>query len=216
MRIKKDQSNRSPEQPGSQETEVEITSSIRMDEVVEEFLLRTRRVLVVGEINELSSIHICCQLQLLSMRKEPIYMYINSPGGCLSAGYAVIDQMLLCDCPIYTIVRGQAYSMGAMIAVFGKKGYRYITRNSSMMLHSVMIQTTPESLERHTEMLRHLQIDYQNKIAALAKRSKLTTKQLKEVMAKTTWMSPKEAMRIGVVDKIWTLGMEKAVNRSFS
>ena len=204
------------EQPDVQETEVEVTANIHMDEVLEEFLLRTRRVLVVGEISELSSIHVCCQLQLYSMRKEPVYMYINSPGGCLAAGYAIVDQMLLCDCPIYTVVRGQAYSMGAIIAAFGQKGHRYITPNSSMMLHSVLIHGPQESIERHAKMMEHIQGDYDQKIDALARRLKITKKQLINTMDSTKWMCAKQAIEIGLVDGLWTPKMEKDVNGSFS
>jgi len=141
-------------------------------------------------------------------------MYINSPGGCLSSGYAIIDQMLACRYPIYTIIRGQGHSMGAMIAAFGTKGHRYATPNSSIMLHSVIIQNPPDSIDRHTAMMNYLIEDSNRKVANLAKRLKLTTKQLTELMNTTKWMSPKQAIKIGLIDGIWTPRLERSVSRS--
>jgi len=195
------------------EEEVEVTVPIVLNELVEEFLVKTRRLLVVGEIDEVLSSHICSYLQLFSLRPHPVYMYINSPGGCLSAGYAIIDQMLACRCPIYTIVRGQGHSMGAIIAAFGAKGHRYATPNSSLMLHSMVVHSLPGSIEQHNEMTEYFQTDYRLKIADLAKRTKLTTKQLLELMKTTSWMSPKQAMKIGVIDDIWTPRMERLIDK---
>jgi ATP-dependent Clp protease protease subunit len=183
------------------------------DDIIESFLFRTRRLLVIGEINEISSTYICNYLQGFSLTNEPIYMYINSPGGCLASGYAIIDQMLACKCPIYTIIRGQAHSMGAVIAAFGEKGHRYATPNSSVMLHSLTIQNPPTSLEHHTEMITYIRDDYKKKMTDMAKRLKLNTKQLIELMNETKWMSPQQAIKIGLIDKIWTPHMEQAVNK---
>lgn len=201
------------------ETEVEVepeqTMPIQLDELVEEFLVRTRRLLVIGEINEIASTHICSYLQLFSLRPEPVYMYINSPGGCLASGYAIIDQMLACRCPIHTIVRGQGHSMGAMIAAFGAKGHRYSTPNSSLMLHSIIIQNSPDSIERHSQMVGYLEEDSRRKVTALARRMKVTPKQLTELMHKTKWMSPQQAIKIGLIDGVWTPRMEKALNKGY-
>lgn len=195
------------------EIEVEPAMAIQLDEIVEELLIRTRRLMVVGEVNEIMSTHICSYLQLFSLKPDPVFMYINSPGGCLSSGYAIIDQMAACKCPIYTIVRGQGYSMAAMIAAFGAKGHRYSTPNSSMMLHSVMVQNGPDSIERHGQMTQYIEDDYKRKVSDLARRMKLNAKQLRELMQQTSWMSPKQAIKIGLIDGIWTPRMEQAVNK---
>jgi len=197
------------------DVEPELTIPIQLDEIIEEFLVKTRRLLMVGEIDEIASTHICSYLQLFSLRPDPIYMYINSPGGCLASGYAIIDQMLACRCPIYTIVRGQGHSMAAMIAAFGTKGHRYSTPNSSFMLHSIIIQNAPDSIERHGQMTGYLEEDYRRKVTALARRMKVTTKQLMELMDQTKWMSPQQAMKIGLIDGIWTPYMENKLNKGF-
>lgn len=189
----------------------ESVMPIQFDEIVDDFLVRTRRLLLVGEIDEIASTHICSYLQVFSLKKEPIYLYINSPGGCLASGYAIIDQMLACRCPIYTIIRGQAHSMGAIIAAFGTKGYRYSMPNSSIMLHSIVIQNTSEYISPHKEMVNYVEEDYLNKISDLSRRLKLTYKQLVKLMDKTIWMSPKNAIKIGLIDRIWTPRMEQSI-----
>ncbi|MEE9573244.1 MAG: ATP-dependent Clp protease proteolytic subunit [Candidatus Neomarinimicrobiota bacterium] len=195
------------------ETEVQPILPLQFDDEIDSFLTRTRRLLLVGEIDEISSTYICSHLQMLACEKKPIYLYINSVGGCLSSGYAIIDQMLACDCPVHTIVRGQAQSMGALIAAFGEKGYRYSTPNSLMMLHSILIQSPSEPIEKHMAMMNYIHRDYREKIINLAKRLKLTSKELLNAMDDTQWMSPKQAIAVGMIDKIWTPRMERAVNR---
>lgn len=186
---------------------------IQLNEMVEDFLLRTRRLMLVGEIDEFVSANICSHLQMLSSSKAPIYLYINSPGGCMSSGYAIVDQMLACRAPVYTIVRGLAYSMGAIIAAYGQKGHRYSTPNSSLMLHSMIVQSPPDQIEKQTAMVKYVQDDYNRKIANIIKRMKITSKQLKVMMRNTQWMSPKQAMKIGLIDGIWTPRMEQSLNK---
>lgn len=206
--------NKNHEEPTTKkEAEIETSNPLQFDIIVEDFLIQTRRILLIGEIDEMASTYICSYLQLLSLKKQPIYLYINSPGGCLSSGYAIIDQMLACNCPVYTIVRGQAHSMGAIIAAFGKRGHRYSTPNSSMMLHSVTIQSPPDSIENHTSMIDYIKADYDRKVRSLAKRLKLTPTQLTKIMNETLWMSPKHAIKIGLIDHIWTPSMERTINK---
>lgn len=191
----------------------ECGGPIFFDEIMEEFMIRTRRVLVIGVINDISSTHICNSLQLLSLNDSPIYMYINSPGGCISSGYAIIDQMLACKCDVYTIVRGQGYSMGAIIAAFGTLGCRYATPNSSMMLHSIIVHSSPSSIEQHNEIAEYLKLDYERKVAGLAKRLKVNKKRLLDLMQKTEWMGPDRAIEVGLIDGIWTPKMERSLNK---
>lgn len=183
------------------------------DEMIEDFLIKTRRLFLVGEIDEIVSTYICNYLQMLSLEKKPIHLYINTPGGCLSSGYAIVDQMLACSCPVYTIVCGQAHSMGAIIAAFGQKRHRYSTPNSSLMLHSIIVQSPYDRIEQCTAMIDYVKSDYDEKIANFAKRLKLSPKQLINAMKNTLWMSPRDAIKIGLIDGIWTPQMEQSINK---
>ncbi len=194
------------------DTESVVPSSVPADEMIEEFLIRTRRILVIGDIDDALSTYVCSCLQLLSVEKEPIYMYINSPGGCLASGYAIIDQMSACNCPIFTIVRGQAFSMGAIITVFGDKGFRYSTPNSSLMLHSPLVQGPAEPIEQYNKMGKYMNEDWTKKVGEIAKRLKISKKQLIELMDNTKWMLPFEAEKVGIIDGIWTPKLEQSIN----
>lgn len=189
---------------------------VQLDKSVEDFLLETRRLLIVGIIDEVMSAYICSYLQLLALDTQPVYIYIQSSGGCLASGYAIIDQMLSCKCPIYTIVRGQGYSMGAIIAAFGDKGNRFATPNSSLMLHSTIVHNEPNFIEQQIEMTEYFKEDYRRKISDLARRLKLTTTQLSKLMNKTEWMSPKQAIAIGLIDGVWTKQMERSIDREYT
>lgn len=197
-----------------QQSEVEISSTIMVDEMVEDYLLRTRRIWIAGEVTESMAIHVCSYLQMFSLTNKPIYLYIHSPGGCVSSGYAIIDQMQACKCDIYTVVKGHAHSMGAIIAAFGKKGCRYAAPNSSMMLHSMMMYSQPDTIDRHSVMVDFVQDDYVRKVKMLARRTKLTSKRLLLLMNETKWMSPKQAIKIGLIDGIWTPQLERSLNES--
>lgn len=190
----------------------ETSCALRVDEAVDDFLIRKRKILLVGEIDEISSTHVCGYLQMFSQSKDPIYLYINSTGGCLASGYAIIDQMLASPGKVYTIVRGQAYSMGALIAAFGSKGCRFITANSSMMLHSVVMQIPQDSIERNKQAFAFIEEDYTNKLKDLAKRVHIKTKQLEMLMKQTCWMNAQSAIDFGLVDSIWTPQMERFTN----
>lgn len=183
-----------------------------LDELLDDYMLRTRRLWIVGEINEFMATSVCSYLQMLSLINDPIYLYINSPGGCVASGYAIIDQILACKSPVYTIVRGQAQSMGAIIAAFGSKGHRYISPNSSMMLHAMIIHYPPDTIDKHIGMIDFAKNDYISKVTSLARRMKISKKQLLASMEATQWMSPKHAIKIGLVDHIWTSKMERSLN----
>lgn len=189
----------------------EIDSSIPLDGIAEDFLIRTRRIMIVGEINEIMSTHVCSYLQMFSLTKEPIFLYINSPGGSLIDGYSIIDQMRLSKCPIYTIVRGEACSMAALIAAFGSKGCRFITENSSIMLHTIILQNISEPIDRHERTVDYIKRDWEAKLCELAKTMRINLKRLKKMINKTKWLSPEEAIKIGLIDGILTPGIEQSI-----
>jgi len=184
---------------------------VTTDDMAEDFLAKTRRIMLVGEINEISAAHICNQIQFFSLIKDPIYLYINSPGGCMSAGYAIIDQMRASRAPVYTIARGAAHSMGAMILAYGEKGHRFATPNSSIMLHSLIIQNPPDPINSHLQMTDYLQRDWRKKVNDLSKRLKVTPQKLTELMEQTSWFSPSQATKIGLINGIWTPRREQAI-----
>ena len=90
-------------------------------------LLRERIIFLTGAINDETASLICAQLLFLESEnpEEPINLYINSPGGLVTAGLAMYDTMQYIKCPVHTVCIGQAASAGSLILAAGKEGNRY-------------------------------------------------------------------------------------------
>ena len=100
-------------------------------------LMQDRIVLLGGEVNDDSANLIVAQLLFLQAQdpKKPVNMYINSPGGSVTAGLAIYDTMQFVKCPIATYCLGQAASMGAVLLTAGEKGHRFSLPNARIMIH---------------------------------------------------------------------------------
>ena len=100
-------------------------------------LLQDRIVLLGGEVNDDSANLIVAQLLFLQAQdaKRSVSMYINSPGGSVTAGLAIYDTMQFISCPVHTYCIGQAASMGAVLLTAGEKGHRFALPNARIMIH---------------------------------------------------------------------------------
>lgn len=100
-------------------------------------LLRERIVCVHGEVTDQMASVVTAQLLFLEAEdpKKPLYMYINSPGGSVTAGMAMFDTMQYIGPQVHTICMGQAASMGSLLLAGGEAGFRYSLPNSRIMLH---------------------------------------------------------------------------------
>lgn len=100
-------------------------------------LLKDRIILIFGEINDAVSASVIAQLLFLTNQneEEDIYIYINSPGGMVSAGLAIYDTMKYIKSPVITIGMGMCASMGAFLLSSGEKGKRYALPNTKIMIH---------------------------------------------------------------------------------
>jgi ATP-dependent Clp protease protease subunit len=102
-----------------------------------DFFSKTRTIFLYGEVNMAMAYDIGCRIKYLDYinSSEPITIEINSPGGEVSSGLAIIDTMNYVESPIKTVVCGMAASMGAVIAAAGTKGMRYALPHSKVMIH---------------------------------------------------------------------------------
>jgi ATP-dependent Clp protease protease subunit len=179
---------------------------------LEEMLIKTRRILLTGEITDQKSDYICQRLQIYSFSKLPVYIYINSAGGELGAGYSIIDQMELSPFPIYTICRGTAASMSATIMAYGTKGCRFITKNSTMFLHDMNVQLPENTIPSQKIAVEHLEKYTEEKMKDLISRLKINRRKFDKLLKDTSWLLPKQAIEIGLCDGIWTRKMEDTLN----
>jgi ATP-dependent Clp protease, protease subunit len=166
-------------------------------------LLKDRIVFVSGEVEDGMANAIVAQLLFLQAEdpEKEISMYINSPGGSVTAGLAILDTMKMVKCPVATYCVGQAASMGAILLAAGEKGKRHALPNARIMIHQPWggAQGKASDIEITAREILRLK-DILNGILAEA-----SGKTLEAVTADTDrdhFMSAEEAKTWGIVDKV--------------
>ena len=166
-------------------------------------LLQDRIVLLGGEVNDESANLIVAQLLFLQAQdaKKEISMYINSPGGSVTAGLAIYDTMQFISCPVATYCIGQAASMGAVLLTAGAKGKRFALPNARIMIHQPWggaegkasdIEITAREILRLKEKLNEI----------LASHSGKTMDEVVRDTDRDHFMSADEACAWGLIDKV--------------
>lgn len=132
---------------------------------------------------------------------KDIYLYINSPGGSVSAGMAICDTMQYIRCEVSTICIGLAASMGAFLLAAGAKGKRKSLPNSEIMIHQPMggMQGQASDIKIHAEQILRTRAKL-NEI--LAQRTGKTVEQIALDTERDNFMSPEEALAYGIIDEI--------------
>ena len=166
-------------------------------------LLKDRIIMLDGPIDERTASVLCAQLLFLESQdsKKDITLYINSPGGLITAGMAIYDTMQYVRSDIQTIVTGQAASMGSLLATAGTKGKRFMLPHSRHMIHQPLGGTRGQA----TDIEIHA-----NEVLSLKKRlneiySKHTNKSVEEIkpaLERDNFMTPEDAKNFGLIDKI--------------
>jgi ATP-dependent Clp protease protease subunit len=145
--------------------------------------------------------------QLLFLEAEsaekPISLYINSPGGSVSAGMAIYDTMNYIRCPVTTTCMGLAASMGSLLLCGGAEGKRYILPHSRVMIHqpSGGYSGKASDIANHAKEILRVR-DQLNKIYQRHLTKKNTLEEIEKYMERDYYMDAKEALEFGIVDKI--------------
>ena len=165
-------------------------------------LLNDRIIFLSGEItDDVANIIISELLYLDSLNDNDISLYINSPGGSVSAGLAIYDTMNFIKSDVSTIVVGLAASMGAFLLAAGTKGKRYALPNSEVMIHEVLGGTEGQATVIKIQADRILKLrDKMNTL--LAKLSGKSVSRINKDTERDNYMSAKEACSYGLVDKV--------------
>ncbi len=184
-------------------TVIEKTSSGERAYDIYSRLLKDRIVFLGGPINDAVANTVIAQLLFLESQdpKKEIKLYINSPGGSVTAGLAIYDTMQFVKCDVATICVGLAASMGAVLLAAGKKGRRLVLPNSEVMLHQVMGGAEGQAVEIEISARHIIKVkDRLNKI--LAKHAGQSLKQIEKDTDRDFFMSAEEAKAYGLVDEI--------------
>lgn len=168
-------------------------------------LLKDRIVMLSGPIDDAVANSVIAQLLFLDAQDpdKDIYLYINSPGGSVSAGLAIFDTMNFINADVQTIVIGMAASMGAFLLAAGEKGKRYALPNAEVMIHQPLGGAQGQATEIEIAAKHILKTrDTLNKI--LAERTGQTLKVIARDTDRDNYMSAEEAVKYGLVDAIMT------------
>ena len=166
-------------------------------------LLKERIIFLTGQINDNVASLITAQLLFLEAEdpKKEIYLYINSPGGLVTAGLGIYDTMQYIKPQISTLCIGQAASMGSFLLAAGAKGKRFSLPNSRIMVHqpSAGFQGQATDIQIHAKEILSLK-ERLNKIY-----SKHTGKSLTEIsdaLERDNFMTPEDAKKFGLIDSV--------------
>ena len=165
-------------------------------------LLKDRIIILNGEITDNTANVVVAQLLYLdSLNKDDISLYINSPGGSITAGMAIYDTMNFIKSDVSTICVGMSASMAAFILATGKKGKRFILPNAEVMIHQPLGGVQGQATEIKIAAERILKL--KKKLNMIL--SKVTGKDLETINSDTErdyFMDSSEALNYGIVDKI--------------
>ena len=168
-------------------------------------LLEDRIVFIGTAIDDQVANAVMAQLLFLDKtgRSQDIKMYINSPGGSVTAGLAIYDTMQLIEPQIATYCLGQAASMGAILLAGGAKGKRYALPHSRVMIHQPWggAQGTAMDMEIHVKEILKMKSTLEE---ILSNHSGKTIKEVTKACERDNFMSPKEAKDFGLIDEIVT------------
>ena len=175
-------------------------------------LLKDRIIFLDGEIHDVNADLVVAQILFLESEnpEKDISIYINSPGGSVTAGLAIYDTMQYVKCPIQTICMGQAASMAAILLAGGSKGKRYALPSSRVMIHQpwggVQGQESDIAIQaKEILRLKKLSIDY------FAQATGKKPEEVAKDMERDFYMSAQDALDYGIVDHV--MPFRKAENK---
>lgn len=162
--------------------------------------------LLFGEINTpsvYSAVNFIIKSNFVFDDKTQLTMLVNSPGGSVSDGFALIDVMETSRLDLNTVGIGQVASMGVLIVAAGTKGKRVITKNTEIMAHQFSTMVYGKYHELVASQKYHEQLE-KTFIEHFMRHTTMTEKQIKDIMFSTTdrWLTPKEAKKYGICDEV--------------
>jgi len=166
-------------------------------------LLKDRIIFLQGVVRDEMANAIVAQMLFLQFEdpKADIHLYINSPGGSVTAGMAIYDTMQFVTCPVGTYCIGLAASMGAMLLTAGEKGKRFALPNAEIMIHQPLggYEGTAVDIDIHVKNIRRMKAQLNN---LLMKHTGKTLEQVEKDTDRDNFMSAPEARDYGLIDGV--------------
>ena len=166
-------------------------------------LLLESRILFIGsEVNpEMANTIVSALLYLDSISHDPIKLYINSPGGAVCAGYAIIDTMRMIESPVETVCVGMAASMAAVILASGEAGSRSALEHAEVMIHQPLGGAEGQSADIEIAAL-HIKRVGEKLYRALSEATGTPMDKIAQDADRNYWMDAQEALNYGMIDRI--------------
>jgi ATP-dependent Clp protease protease subunit len=168
-------------------------------------LLKDRIIFVGGPVMDDMANLIVAQLLFLANEdpKSDVHLYVNSPGGSVSAGMAIIDTMMYIQPDVCTYIIGQAASMGSLIACSGAKGKRYTLPNSRNLMHQPLLSGVLEGQATDLEIEAREMLRIREKIYEIyANQTGKNKDRIQRDIDRNKWLDEAEMLEYGLVDKI--------------
>ncbi|MBF6477453.1 ATP-dependent Clp protease proteolytic subunit [Nocardia cyriacigeorgica] len=179
------------------------TAGLNLSDSVYERLLRERIIFLGTQVDDDIANKLCAQILLLAAEDptRDISLYINSPGGSVSAGMAIYDTMQYAECDIATIAFGLAASMGQFLLTAGTKGKRYALPHTRIMMHqpSAGIGGSAADISIYAEQLAHTKREL-NELQAL--HTGQTVEQVTADADRDRWFTANQALEYGFIDRV--------------
>ncbi len=168
-------------------------------------LLRDRIVFVTGGVMDEMANLVVAQLLFLANEdpEQDIHLYVNSPGGSVTAGLAIVDTMQFVQCDVCTYIIGQAASMGSVIAACGTKGKRYTLKNSRNLMHQPLISGVMQGPTTDIEIEAREILRLRDRIYQLyAEQTGQDVKKIEKDCDRNLWLDDQEMVSYGLVDQV--------------
>lgn len=166
-------------------------------------LLQKRVIFLHGEVIDEKANSIIAQLLYLESTnpEEPVELYINSPGGSVSAGLAIYDTMKYVNNPVHTFVAGQACSMGSLLLAAGEKGKRHSLQHSRIMLHQPLGGASGQASDIQIQA-KEMQKTKDTIINIYSDATGQSKEDLTKLLDRDHWLTAEEAVDFGVIDTV--------------
>lgn len=170
-------------------------------------VLKDRVIFLQGEVTDAMANTIVCELLYLESEDPdaPITMYINSPGGSVTAGLAIKSTMDFIKCPVHTVAMGMAASMGAFLLASGEQGHRAVLKDTTVMIHQVLGgaqgQVTDMKIRvAFSDSLNEKLVTYLSEYTG----GKVSYDEMKELCDRDNFLTAEKALELGLIDEILT------------
>jgi len=176
----------------------------RTEDRYEEILFDRRQIYLTDEIYEVNTMDVIRKLLILDKQsKDPITLYINSCGGEIGNGMAIIDMIHKIKSPVKTVCVSLCASMAAIILMNGEKGFRYSMKSATIMLHRASWQMDSDYDKHQAQKLKYCQKEATTILKEIAKITKKKVKTVETDIESGLWLSARQAIKYNLIDKIY-------------